>query len=92
MDAVLLRQGYRGSPILFKPLNLNFNLSSLSLRPYTSVYGSTIIDSKASSDFWYGPVINIPPGNYPVTFYLSSSSISSGHNPLLNLDVEFGSN
>jgi len=25
MDAVLLRQGYHGSPLLFKPLNLNFN-------------------------------------------------------------------
>lgn len=92
MGGILLKRDYHDLPVLFKPTDFNLTPSSLSLGPYASANGSTIIDSKAAYDFWYGPYITLLPGNYSATFYLSSSNISSTHNRLLSLDVAVGPN
>lgn len=92
MGGVLLKENYNGSPILYRPTDLNFSLASLSLGPGATINGSNLVDSTAGYDFWFGPYINILPGNYTATFYLSSSKISAENISLINLDVAVGPN
>jgi hypothetical protein len=92
MGGILLKKDYHSMPILFKPTYLNITPSSLSLGPYAKVNGSTIVNSKAAPDFWTGSHINLLPGNYTATFYLSSNNVSAQHSGLISLDVTVGSN
>lgn len=92
MGGILLKKDYHGMPVLFKPTNINITASSLSLGPYAKVNGSTIVNSRAANDSWYGPYINLLPGNYTATFYLSSNNVSAQHSDLISLEVAVGSN
>ena len=70
-------------------------LRFLALRPFfwdAKVNGSTIVNSNTASDFWSGPYINLLPGNYTATFYLSSNNVSAQHSGLVSLEVAIGSN
>ena len=92
IGGILLKENYHGMPVLFKPTNLNITPSSLPLGPYATANGSKIVNSNTAYDFWSGPYINLSPGNYTATFYLSSNNVSAQHSGLLSLDVAIGSN
>lgn len=92
MGGILLKENYHGMPVLFKPTNLNITPSSLLLGPYAKVNASTLVNTNTAYDFWFGPYINLLPGNYTATFYLSASNVSAKHIALLSLDVAVGSN
>jgi len=93
---LLLKRGYDGKPIIFKPYIAELNYKNLKIGDVgeivnyeTSVSGKVIYHSseKESGYIWYGPYINLPPGLYEATFTLKVNSAFEPEDRLLTLDV-----
>jgi len=90
---ILLKRGYRGEILIFEETISVYNHENLTLR-----YGSRTHDPTSTSGtvlvhqpsdplgcFWFGPYVNLLPGNYTATFRLKVENITTGH--LLTLRV-----
>lgn len=86
--ALLLREGYRGPPLLFDPVSANY--TSLQLTAFSGIgtkVGSSIVGSGPGYSLWYGPFITLPPGNYTANFVLESNETTTGTSPVLYLQA-----
>ncbi len=91
MGAILLERGYTGLPILFAPLDFSIGITSFYI-PNNSelVNNSTILGLKGGQSMWFGPYINLPPGKYSVTYYISSSNASKSTQNAISIDTVYG--
>jgi uncharacterized membrane protein len=76
---ILLKRNYCGEPVLFEPYHVSIDWEDLWL-----ISGETVLDQNSSSqkvllrrahtgpvnDFWHGPPVYLPPGEYKATFKL----------------------
>jgi len=95
---ILLKRGYAGDPIIFKPLTQVFNYRNLVLRNGFLAYDNSSQTGKVlvgvhipqsnNTDFWWGPYAILPPGEYKVTYWLKSSkAIPPSDSDLLTIDA-----
>ena len=85
--ALLLERGYAGRVVLFQPTVYSYTGSQLV--PYAAtVVGTTIVGGAAAGWMWYGPYVQLLPGNYTVNFTLSSNRTAPVGSSTITLDVE----
>jgi uncharacterized membrane protein len=87
MGALLLERGYHGSPVLFVPLQGHYDATSLSALDPTDVQGTHVVGTGPSFSLWYGPFIQLYPGNYSVDFALQTNRSGPPAVPELTIDV-----
>jgi len=94
--AVLLKRDFSGAPLLFKPLEDNYDYKSLLLyngvvvKDPDSSSGYSLMHSESNAsgtDFWYGPYVFLPPGQYEATFEIKIQQPTNGY--LISLDVSY---
>jgi uncharacterized membrane protein len=80
-----LERGFSGPPLLAGPMA--YNARSLPL--FSGEYVGSVAVHPAGSDFafWYGPYVDLPPGNYSATFQLRVTNVTSPTDPILRLQV-----
>lgn len=84
---LLLKANYGGTEQLAGATNYTYNYRTLDLRTGleqfdpTSASGTVLVHNsskEASTTFWFGPYVSLPPGEYTVTFVLKTSGASNG--------------
>ena len=92
----LLERGYVGVPELFEPdqagyASSMFHVGNLTTGYYDSRAGAIVVKNQThGGTAWWGPFVSLSPGNYAVTFELSTTNNSTTNH--LGLDVVAGSN
>lgn len=91
LGALLLQRNFTGAPELYNPLVSSFDSTNLTAYGSAQVVGSSISGSGPAFSIWYGPFITLYPGNYSVTFALSSNVSGPAIGQLVTLDAVYGS-
>ena len=94
---LLLKRGYQGSPIVYEPYREVFDYRRLVIRDGFLVYDNTSKSGKvlaglslsntSRTDFWWGPYVMLPPGEYNITFYLKCPKLPLPDEELLTIDA-----
>jgi len=85
---LLLQRGYHGAPELVGPLP--YNPSELGLSSGYLAGSIAVHPAENNSDFWYGPYVDLPAGNYTVTYRLMIGPGASASAPILTVRVSNG--
>lgn len=91
---ILLKRNYVGPPIEYHPLEQSLN-SNLFVTTKASFHNGTLISLRNSAPLinttlLYGPFINLPPGNYQITYYLHLKSSATNNTLLFQVTSNFG--
>jgi uncharacterized membrane protein len=95
---ILLKRDYAHEPLIFKPLTQVFNYRNLMVQNGFLAYDNSSQTGKVlvgvhiprsnNTDFWWGPYVILPPGEYKVTYWLKSSKgILPNDSDLLTIDA-----
>jgi hypothetical protein len=85
--AVILKRDFSESPVLFKPLENTYDYQFLPIQDGVAVQdrdsasGYSLLHSKlnvSGTDFWYGPYVFLPPGQYEATFRMKIQQPTNG--------------
>ncbi len=86
--ALLLEKGYASKPVLYVPYSANISATQFELFGSSSYSDGTIVNQGPNSSFmWYGPYINLNPGEYRVDYELSMAGPSFGTGTAITIDV-----
>lgn len=82
---LLLQRGYRGSAEITGPLP--YSPSNLELATGYLADGLAIHEPANNSTFWYGPYVDLPPGNYTATYQVMVRGLLSPASPIIRVGV-----